>query len=247
MIDVPSTVRWNRNLYKDFTEEEVKIYEPVIGKIAQSPEAIVSLIRAVQYIVNNGIPGAFVECGVWHGGGAAVMIRTLLGMAARHDSSRVREVFLYDTFQGFPRPDDRDFEYEVGPALNQWLIQQTEPYGDKGSMWMNVCIEEVIGNIERWCQPYPLAHFVQGMVEDTIPRQLPHEIALARLDTDFYQSTLHELNHVWPVLASGGVLIIDDYGCFAGSKQATDEFLDTFRWRPYLHRVDEHVRLIVKP
>jgi hypothetical protein len=67
---------------------------------------------------------------------------------------------------------------------------------------------------------------VQGKVEDTIPGALPERIAILRLDTDWYASTAHELAHAYDRLSPGGVLLIDDYGCWAGSRKATDEFIE---------------------
>jgi O-methyltransferase len=85
---------------------------------------------------------------------------------------------------------------------------------------------------------------VKGKVEDTIPANIPERIALLRLDTDFYRSTRHELEHLYPRLERGGVLIIDDYGAYVGARQATDEY---FASRPFLlNRIDEHVRCGVK-
>ena len=66
---------------------------------------------------------------------------------------------------------------------------------------------------------------VEGKVEETIPRTMPAQICLLRLDTDWYESTRHELIHLYPKLIKNGVLIIDDYGHWRGSKQATDEYL----------------------
>ncbi len=75
--------------------------------------------------------------------------------------------------------------------------------------------------------PYPAerVHFVPGKVEDTVPQKAPESIALLRLDTDWYSSTRHELEHLYPRLVSGGVLILDDYGWWQGARQATDEWL----------------------
>ena len=70
-------------------------------------------------------------------------------------------------------------------------------------------------------------HFVKGRVEDTLPEASPHSIALLRLDTDWYESTWHELVHLYPRVSNGGVLIIDDYGHWDGSRAAVDRYL---RW-----------------
>ena len=74
--------------------------------------------------------------------------------------------------------------------------------------------------------PYPAerVHFVKGKVEDTIPGA-PERIAILRLDTDWYESTRHELEHLYPG-SPGGVLLLDDYGYWEGAREAVDEFLD---------------------
>ena len=92
--------------------------------------------------------------------------------------------------------------------------------------------------------PAERLHFVEGKVEDTIPEQAPERIALLRLDTDWYESTRHELEHLYPRLSPGGVLIIDDYGHWEGARQAVDEY---FKGEVYLHRIDYTGRLAIKP
>jgi hypothetical protein len=76
--------------------------------------------------------------------------------------------------------------------------------------------------------PYPQQHFelIEGKVEETIPQQLPERIAILRLDTDWYESTRHEMEHLMPLLSPGGVLIIDDYYNWSGNQQAVDEYLE---------------------
>ncbi len=95
--------------------------------------------------------------------------------------------------------------------------------------------------------PAERIHFVKGMVEDTLPQNAPAEIALLRLDTDFYKSTKHELVHLYPRISSNGVLILDDYGVFRGARQATDEYFAENNIPVFLSRVDEAVRLAIKP
>jgi hypothetical protein len=85
------------------------------------------------------------------------------------------------------------------------------------------------------------------MVEETIPGYAPEEISILRLDTDWYASTKHELIHLYSRLSKGGVLIIDDYGDWAGARKAVDEYFAAQSFKPMLGRIDNTGRICVKP
>jgi O-methyltransferase len=84
---------------------------------------------------------------------------------------------------------------------------------------------------------------VNGKVEETIPGEMPRRIALLRLDTDWYESTRHELEHLWPLVSVGGVLILDDYWHWEGHRKAVDDY---FGGSLMLHRIDSTARSAVK-
>jgi hypothetical protein len=88
--------------------------------------------------------------------------------------------------------------------------------------------------------------FIKGKVEETIPAHAPARIALLRLDTDWYESTRHELAHLFPRLVPGGVLILDDYGHWQGSRRAVDEYMAEHGIPILLNRVDYTARIAVK-
>jgi tetratricopeptide (TPR) repeat protein len=233
---------YERRYYKDFTaSEKCTLLEASLVTLA-SPEAIVELIRAVDYVLANKIGGAFVECGVFQGGNAVVLIRTLLNAGVTD-----RDVYLYDTFEGFPKPEAIDFEYLIGPALETWQkFKQAGDQSEDGSDWLRYPLEKVRERVLSLGYPAERIHFVKGLVENTIPQQCPESIALLRLDTDFYRSTKHELIHMYPRLQRGGILIIDDYGALHGARVATDEYLSEHGIAFFPARVDEHVRVGVK-
>jgi O-methyltransferase len=104
-------------------------------------------------------------------------------------------------------------------------------------MWAIASLDDVKAGFENVDYPADKVHYVVGKVEATIPDELPERIAILRLDTDFYESTKHELAHAYSRLSPGGVLIIDDYGYWAGSRKATDEFLATLDEPLLLHRM----------
>jgi hypothetical protein len=88
--------------------------------------------------------------------------------------------------------------------------------------------------------------FVKGKVEETIPDNAPQSISLLRLDTDWYESTRHELIHLYPRLSHGGVIIIDDYGHWLGARKAVDEYIEQNNLCLLLNRLDYTGRIGVK-
>jgi O-methyltransferase len=85
---------------------------------------------------------------------------------------------------------------------------------ERGSDWCYCPIYEVRRTVLRTGYPKRNLRFVKGLVENTIPGEMPECIAMLRLDTDFYSSTKQELTHLYPRLSRGGVLIVDDYGAY---------------------------------
>ena len=82
-----------------------------------------------------------------------------------------------------------------------------------------------------------MINFVRGKVEDTIPKNMPEKIALLRLDTDWYESTYHELKYLFPLLSKNGVLIIDDYGHWKGAKKAVDQYFGENNIQIFLKKI----------
>lgn len=154
-----------------------------------------------------------------------------------------RDVYLFDTFEGMSAPSERD-KVASGESAAEILAKTKRKEGP--GIWCIAGLEDVQRNIGSTGYPEAKTHFVQGKVEDTLPERAPEEIALLRLDTDWYESTRHELVHLYPRLVKRGVLIIDDYGHWAGARQAVDEYLSALSFRPLLTRLDYTGRLLVK-
>lgn len=222
--------------FGDLSPEARHVLETVQPFTLTSGERIASLINAVEYISSNAIPGDIAECGVWKGGS---MMAVALTLAARNDFSR--DLWLYDTFAGMTEPTDRDVRFDGATAQSE--LHQT-PIGT--GVWCSSPLEEVERNIFSTGYPPEKIHLVKGKVEETIPAQMPARLSLLRLDTDWYESTRHELIHLFPRLAQGGILILDDYGHWQGARKAVDEFFHQRGEKPYLHRVDYTCRILVK-
>ena len=124
------------------------------------------------------------------------------------------------------------------------MLLNREPVGT--GIWCVASIEDVRTNILSTGYPAEKIHLVKGKVEETIPSVLPDRLALLRLDTDWYESTKHELIHLFPLLESRGLLILDDYGFWEGVRKATDAYFSDHKLNLYLHRVDNSCRIAVR-
>jgi O-methyltransferase len=138
-------------------------------------------------------------------------------------------------------PTGDDLRHDDSSAEDQFRA-----LSDRGEKWCYASLDEVRRNLAATGYDPRNLHFVKGPVENTIPEGAPNEIALLRLDTDWYESTKHELLHLYPRLAPRGVLIIDDYGHWKGSRKATDEYLQANGIVTMLHRVDQTSRMVIK-
>ena len=172
--------------------QHLEIYERVRPYLISSYERTYALIDATRYIVRNEIPGAFVECGVFKGGS---MMAVALALIA--DGVTDRDLYLFDTFAGMPAPDARDVDFRGRPASRAFAKHRIS---DMSSHLMHRSRKNVAAAMAATGYPAARIHLVQGMVEETIPAQAPTSIALLRLDTDWYQSTMHELVHLYPRL-----------------------------------------------
>jgi O-methyltransferase len=201
-----------------------------------SHSRVFALIVAVRYVVDQRVPGAFVECGVWRGGSMQAVALTLLERGVRD-----RDLHLFDTFEGMPPPTEEDRRLKGPPARE---LLESRPRTD--NIWAIADLDDVRAGMAQTGYPAERLHYHPGVVQDTLPAQAPDRIALLRLDTDWYASTKHELDHLYDRVTPGGVVIVDDYDYWEGSRQAVDEFLAESGARLLLVPVDS-ARVAVKP
>jgi hypothetical protein len=219
----------------DFRKGEIEIISAVRPWTMTSVERIYTLIQAVRYVSANGIAGDIVECGVWKGGSMAAIARTLLQL-----QDVERGLYLFDTFEGMPEPTAKDVDC-AGNRATEVLLK------DVGSRCEDAPFEQVKEVLYGTGYPRERVHFIRGRVEETIPVSAPESISLLRLDTDWYSSTKHELVHLFPRLAQAGVIVVDDYGHWEGSRQACDEYFQQNRIPILLNRIDYTGRIALKP
>lgn len=223
----------------DLEPEFLELYELCREQTMTSVERMYALYTATRHLIDTGVPGDFVECGVWRGGSVMLIAHTLL-----RAGSTDRGLWLYDTFDGMTPPSAEDIQEMSGRLASEILAGHERSADDP--FWGVAPRVAVEANLRRTGYPVDRIHFIEGDVLTTLPEHGPERIALLRLDTDWYASTRHELQHLYPRLASGGALIVDDYGYWRGARKATDEFLAELPERPLLHRIDYTGRMCVK-
>jgi len=215
-----------------------------------SRERIIALYNKVAFCEKHGLPGSFVECGVWKGGSVALMALANL----RHGKER-RHIHLFDAFQEICEPDALiDGERAIREA-KKWSRGGTtgkltplkgiyDAFGGPGTLDdTQDLLERIIGYEPKFL------HYHKGWFQDTLPKDA-HDIgniAILRLDGDWYASTKICLEYLYDKVVSGGFVIIDDYGAYDGCKKATDEFMQSQNIKSYLSHIDMECRYWIKP
>lgn len=187
--------------------------------------------QATNYILKNDIKGSFVECGVWKGGNTMLMALTLKRLGEK------RNIWLYDTFQGMSKPTKNDKNRKGKKA--EYMYKQRKK-------WCYSSLEEVRQNMMTTNYNQENIYYIKGKVENTLKKYIPKKIALLRLDTDFYKSTKKEMEILYPKLAKGGVLIIDDYDVWQGARKAVNEYFSKHNINPLLHLTGNGGRMMIK-
>ncbi|MPZ15241.1 MAG: hypothetical protein GEU73_12600 [Chloroflexi bacterium] len=184
-----------------------------------------SLFDAVRYTNAQRIGGALVECGTARGGSAALM-----GLSAAM-SGRPRTLWAFDTFDGLPPPTQEDPDFEVAV----WFTGHC-----RGELQE---VKEFFGRLGLTDR----ARLIQGLFADTLPATETGPIAVLHIDSDWYESVRLSLAHLYGRVTPGGVVQIDDYGRWTGTRRAVDEFLAEQQPTVRLQRVDYIARRWIKP
>ena len=224
----------------EFDEDDKEIVQRVIDKKLSMAgcERLFATLMACRHVARNDIEGDFVECGVWRGGNAMIAA----DIFSRH--CKPAKIYLYDTFAGMTEPTMHDIETTTGEqASARYARERRDAYND----WCYASLDDVQQNLKEVGLLSDYVRMIEGDVLETLKNEdnLPNNVSVLRLDTDWYESTKMELEVFWPRLQPGGIMMVDDYGHWGGARKAVDEFFAE-GGRPFFQYIDYTGRLAVK-
>lgn len=201
---------WGLTLYCDANVDLARRAEgrdwPADAETMIGLKRLDNLHSCIAHVLGDGVPGDFIETGVWRGG-ACIFMRAAL--EAYGDTTR--RVLVADSFEGLPKPDGR---YEQDKGDRHW----------KKSDLLGVSLDLVKANFSRYGLLDDRVLFLKGWFKDTLPNAPIERLAILRLDGDLYSSTMDSLLNLYPKLSVGGYAIIDDYGEIDSCRKAVDDF-----------------------
>ena len=188
----------------------------------------INTIYASKFVIQNSIDGDFVECGVFKGFNIALMISSIKVLGSKKDLER--KIYLYDTFTGMTKPTV--FDYKKNLNYNENILRH---FDNQKNGYNNRCYHP-IDKVKEYLNSfnYPNLKYVRGDVMETLPNDYhtKSRISLLRLDTDFYLSTMHELDNLYKHVNKNGVIICDYFNSWEGQKKACNEFFSKINYFP---------------
>jgi|694.fasta_scaffold15200_3 O-methyltransferase len=240
-----------RKRFAEITDYEIELIKKCQKYTMTTDLRMWYLICAFYWVVNKNVKGDFVECGVWEGGNL-ILLQNLL----EKNNINSKRIYGFDTFDGMVEPT---LENDGLQAYNEFLytkknnlkwcyasldkvknnFNENTSCAKKEKIYNQVLDKKVVDRISN-------LNLIKGKVEDTLLdyANIPSDISILRLDTDFYKSTKIELEVLYKNLSYNGILIIDDYGTWKGSKKAVDEFFCNTNIKFFY--VDEGCRFLIK-
>lgn len=189
-------------------------------------ETMVSLARldnvqhCVTEVIRQGVPGDLIEAGVWRGG-TTILMRAVL--AAYGDNER--RVWAADSFEGLPKTDPAHYPSDAGLDFFAEIPE------------LAVDVEQVKANFARYGLLDAQVEFLVGWFKDTLPAAPIHQLAVARIDGDLYESTIDAISALYPRLSVGGYLIVDDYNDIKACRHAISDYRVE-------HGIDERIEVV---
>jgi len=178
---------------------------------------LIATHNAVLNVEEQDTDGCIVECGVARGGSVALMLLTT--NYKRQWRQAQRDAWLFDSFEGLPEPTEADgvLRKPQGKDKSSWDLAKGYCLGTQEE------VEDLL--FRQFGFSRDKVHLVKGWFQDTLPeyRDKVGDIAVLRIDADWYESTKCCLENLYDNVVDGGYVILDDYA-LVGCRKAVDEF-----------------------
>jgi O-methyltransferase len=179
---------------------------PLFGLTMAGARRLDNLQTCIENVLQDNVPGCFVETGVWRGG-SSILAKAVF----RHYGANDRVIWCCDSFEGMPQPSTADR-----------MISKKSDFSDRD--YLVAGEEEVANNFRKFDLLDDNVRFLKGWFCDTLPTAPIGQIAILRMDGDLYESTMDALKNLHYKVSNGGYVIVDDYKSWAGCRRAVDEF-----------------------
>jgi Macrocin-O-methyltransferase (TylF) len=189
---------------------------PLIGYTMIGEKRLDNLQLCVEDVLKRGVPGDFIETGVWRGG-ATILMRALLKL----HGDTTRTVWVADSFEGLPPSKSKADGYDISHIE-----------------FLKVSLEKVQSHFERFGLLDNQVRFLKGWFADTLPTAPIEKLAILRLDGDLYSSTMDALNALYDKVSPGGYVIVDDYHTWKSCREAVTDFCKARGLTPDIQRID---------
>ena len=232
-----------KRLPPDLDDDFVELYRKNEAILGPFNSKLYTTYQTTKYVIDNNLPGDLVECGVYRGRQVVMMALTMMAFG-----EETKNIFLYDTFSGMTTPSEFDVKkHRVHASTFEKNLEHNHLMQRGGiNLRCYTPIDEVKDAVYASGYPSRRFKFIVGDVLNTLPNNFRTDIALLRLDTDWYESTRHELKHLYDKLTPLGALVIDDYGSWEGQRKAVDEFFQRQKKKPFLARTSRAERVSIK-
>ncbi len=210
---------WSQPRY-DPSKRDRGLDWPAMAHTMIGSQRMTNLRTLSEQVIVNGIPGDFIETGIWRGG-ACILMRAIL--KAYNVTDRV--VWCADSFEGLPVPDPAQFPQDAGDAHH--THEQ-----------LKISIDDVKENFKKYNLLDDQVRFLKGWFKDTLPSAPISKLAILRLDGDMYESTMQGFQFLYDKLSVGGFVIVDDYGAVPGCRTAVHDFRDERQITDEIRQID---------
>jgi O-methyltransferase len=143
---------------------------------------------------------------------------------------------LFDSFEGLPPAKEID-----GQAAAEWQQNTTNP-----NYYENCSADESFAKGAMALTGHSNYSLNKGWFQNTLENYKGSKISILRLDGDWYESTMICLQKFYPLVSTGGIIMIDDYYTWDGCSRAVHDYFSKMGLTSRVHQWNNLVAFVIK-